>query len=262
MATLLQPYVQGIVREGDCRNRKSGTCRWETSYLRTFGAGHRADGPRAHADVHNVGRLEPGHAKVRALADRLRQHALQPVIHDAALARIHCASAATLCKQRAPVRFSVCQGCKLAWLAKAHLSCCRCKNKLCCAAQVVWKQLCAGFTGSTQAGSFLALMGITCHPQQQYLPCAAQRWVGCQAGCTHGVTPVYSAACSAAPPRPANTASRPARPRNVATACALCCGLAMATRSLAQAPLPLLWACWRARLGHPPELWPAVPSVT
>ncbi len=58
----------------------------------TFGAGDRADGARAGADVHDVGRLQPRDAQVRALAYRLRQHALDPVVHDAALARVHCAA--------------------------------------------------------------------------------------------------------------------------------------------------------------------------
>ncbi len=60
--------------------------------LHTLCAGDGADGARAGADVHDGGHLQPGDAEVRALADRLRQHSRQPVVHDSPFPAVHCSA--------------------------------------------------------------------------------------------------------------------------------------------------------------------------
>jgi hypothetical protein len=61
--------------------------------LLAFRSRHRVDGVRPCPNVHDVGRLHPGQAKVRALAHGLRQHAAEAVEDDSAFPSIDCAQA-------------------------------------------------------------------------------------------------------------------------------------------------------------------------
>lgn len=80
---LEDPGQAGVLRAAEDTKR-------HVNHLQVLGARHAVDGARPGADVQDVGGLDPGDAKVRALAHGVLQDAAEAVEDDGALAAVDC----------------------------------------------------------------------------------------------------------------------------------------------------------------------------